>query len=204
MPDQKDRKNEPTPKPKAGVGARLGRMLLVFVVLVAAGALGAYSVKLGSPPWKWSNDDWASFLQFSKEKASTAKERISDATKELIDKAPGIIRRIEEKIGAKPPSTANNAAPPDSKGTGGTTPAADDQLEYKLGLQAMRLGIEHYRNSTDDPNEITLAKKCFEEAKDHLTKAAKEAKDDSARKEIEQDLKDTNRYIDDCRARSKS
>ena len=45
------------------------------------------SVKLGTPPWSWSSDEWTGFLTFSKEKAKVAEERISDATKDLIDKA---------------------------------------------------------------------------------------------------------------------
>jgi len=203
--DQKA-KNQPTPKPKASAGTKLVRMVVVFVLVLGLGSLGYYSAKLGSPPWSWSHDDWMSFLQFSKEKANVAKDRISDATKDLIDRAPGLIRRIEEKLGTKPassgPATTTNGSVPDPSAS--STPAAPQESEYKAGLKCMRDGIEHYRSSGDDPGEIKLALASFKEAKDHFEKALKETQDDGTKSEISKDLNDTNRYIDDCKARSKS
>lgn len=226
MPDKQDPSkpkrdpNQPLPKepPKSSFGAKLGKLLLLVVLFLATAAFVAYSLRIERGPWAWSGDDWKGFLTFSQEKAKAAgdeiasydwanlKTKVTDRTKQLWSDAPEVGRRIEEKLGGKTSATPTGTpAQPGDKTSASVPSAPADSVspEHKLALESMRSGISHYRKSPDDANELQAAKKDFESASGHFEKALKETTDDKAKSDIEQELKDCNKYLEDCRAREK-
>ncbi|MEZ0228447.1 MAG: hypothetical protein ACAI25_07460, partial [Planctomycetota bacterium] len=129
------------------------------------------------------------------------KTKITDKTKALWNDAPEVGKRIEEKLGGAKSSTP---AKPGEPATNVPSSGTDVTASHRLALEAMREGIGHYRKSPDDPKELLAAKKCFEDASGNFEKALKETNDDKAKSDIEKELKDCNKYLEDCRAREKS
>jgi hypothetical protein len=220
MPDPKPPrdKNQPLPKdpPRSSAGATLVKLVLVVALFVGVASVGLYSKEIGTPPWAWTQENLQGYALFMQGKATEAKARVeeidwanaktrfTDETKKLWGEAGDVAKRIEEKLGARKaapaPGTAPAGATPDKN-----APAPDTlSPERAAGLEAMRDGIGHYRKSPEDPAELTLAKKKFEEAQGHFEKSLKEPGDDKARADTAQDLRDCNRYLEDCRSREKA
>ncbi len=219
MPDKKPQpprdKNQPFPKdePKGTFKGLLAKLLLFVVLFLVTASMVAYSLKIESWPWNWTSENWQGYLTFSQEKAKAAgdeiaaydwnnlKTKITDKTKGLWNDAPEVGKRIEEKLGGAKSTTG---AKPGEPATAVTPAAGDVSASHRLALETMREGITHYRKSPDDQKELLAAKKCFEDASGHFEKALKETNDDKAKADIEKELKDCNRYLEDCRAREKS
>jgi|SRR5579872_4771043 len=210
-PEKKRDPNQPLSKDgpkKASFGVRLLKMLVLGVFLLVVGTMTAYSREIGTWPWSWQQNDWQGYLFFVKLKAQDVQDRVeaidwdhvkttvTGKTKQLWSDAPGVVEKIERKLGVKKDAPAQPGAPPQ-------TPPGELGPEHKLALEAMREGITHYRKSPDDPAEVGAAKKKFEEASSHFEKALKETNDDKTKADIAQELSDCNKYLEDCRAREK-
>jgi hypothetical protein len=217
MPDPKNKptrdKNQPTPKdpPRGGFKGLLAKGLLFGALFLVTASLVAYSLRIEKWPWDWKSENWQGYLTFSQEKAKAAgdeiasydwanlKTKITDKTKQLWHDAPEVGRRIEEKLGGSKSSTGKPGDPASTQ-----VPSGEVSPSHKLALEAMREGITQYRKSPDDPVALKTAKKCFEDAATNFEKALKETNDDKAKSDIERELKDCNKYLEDCRAREKS
>lgn len=216
--------NQPTPKDgpkKAPFGVRVLKFLFFVVFLLVLATMITYSLKIQTWPWAWTNEQWKGYFTFSQEKAEQAKDevasydwgnlktKITGKTQELWNDAPEVKKRIQDKLSGKPTTPQPGQPAPPAKPGDATQRAANVQSptavtpERQLALTAMRDAITHYRKSPDDPGELALAKKGFEEASAHFEKALKETNDDQAKSEIQQELTDCNRYLEDCRAREK-
>jgi hypothetical protein len=206
--------NQPLEKPEeTNLAATLAKLITFLLVLLAGGAMVVYSLQIQVWPWAWTNDNWHGFLTFSGERVQNVqdkinsydwyhlKTRITEKTQQLWNDAPGIGRQIEEKLANLNGGSGQNSG----QGQGGSPPSSSGSTpEHQLALQCMRDGISHYRKSPDDPSELLLAKKSFEEAQGHFEKALKEAPDEGSKSELQQELTDCNKYLEDCRAREKT
>jgi hypothetical protein len=191
------------------------KLVFLFVLLVAIGLVAAYSAKIGRPPWEWSDKDREGFVEDTKARADAAKTklesfdwdnlktRVTDKTRELWNGAPAQDKKLEERQ-ARLKTRAPVKAPLD--GAKGSPSGAGERAaqNYADGLDVMREGIAHYRRSPDNPQELTQAKKCFEQARPLLEGAVKEEPDAERRAEEAQTLDECNKYLEDCRAREKS
>src|SRR5580658_6917069 len=134
MPEPRKRDpNQPTPKdpPRSSFGAKVLKLLVFFVFLLAVGTMTVYSRQIGVWPWAWTQDNWKGYLTFSKEKAQDVQEKVENIdwtnlktkataeTKLLWTEAPRVKDRIEEKLGMK-----NAAAPDANQGKTGDPAAA--------------------------------------------------------------------------------
>ena len=216
--------NQPFPKEKkASFGAKVLKFLVFVAFLLVLATMITYSLQIKAWPWEWTPEQWQGYLSFSKEKAQNVEDKVTSydwdnvktkvtgKTKELWTEAPGVLEKIEEKLGMKsggptkpaptqPGAPAQPGAPPPPP----PAPPTNVTPERQIALEMMRDAITHYRKSPNDPAELAAAKVGFEGAQGHFEKALKETNDDGAKSEIQQELKDCNRYLEDCRAREKS
>jgi hypothetical protein len=206
MAEKKRDPNQPTPKPKSSLKAKLAKLLLVVALFAVTATMVAYSLRIQVWPWAWNQDQWKGYLTFSQEKAKAAGDEIAaidwskftDKTKQLWNKAPDVAKDIEEKLsGSKKTEAATKPAD-------GTPAPGEIGPEHKLALETMREGITLYRKAPSDPVQFAPAKKKFEEAASHFEKALKETNDDRQKTDVKKELEDCNKYLEDCRAREKT
>jgi hypothetical protein len=212
--------NQPFPKDekKSSFGGKVLKFLVFVAFLLVLATMITYSLQIKAWPWEWTPEQWQGYLSFSKEKAQNVEDKVTNydwnnlktkvtgKTKELWTEAPGVLEKIEEKLGMKN-SGGTPAKPADGQPAAqpGAPPAPTNVTpERQIALEMMRDAITHYRKSPNDPAELAAAKLGFEGASGHFEKALKETNDGTAKSEIQQELNDCNRYLEDCRAREKS
>lgn len=200
-------------------GSFVGKLLkLAFGVSLAFGlvTMGAYSIKAekddGSPrwPWEWRSDDWKSWLTFTqrtgKEIGHEVGEKVSQVDWQkvwggLLDRGEKLSDRVNhwleaEDAASEASSKVAGGAPAAGDSAPDAAPAPEDAApdEYKRGLEAFREGLVHFKGARDDEGARKQARRCFEEAMDHLTEAIEkkpELVDDPLFQEVQ-------RYLHDC------
>lgn len=218
-PKKKRDPNQPTPKPKKKKSGLILKVLLSGAIGLVSVWMALYSMQLGKPPTSWDGDEWDGFLSFSKQQIEEAKQKaenvdwdalkdkVTAKTKELWSKAPELEASLEKTLarirGEKP------AARVDSKTGPMETPAAAiEPTDLELGCEAMRDATRAYKKSTtsegNDQAQLKKAKKLFQKAQDHLTRAhaqSEQAGDETQTAEIEGYIQQCNIYLEDCSKR---
>lgn len=217
-PKKKRDPNQPVPKPKKKKSSLILKVLVSGVLGILLVWMSLFSIEVGKAPTSWSGDDWSSFMSFSRKQLEDAKEKVEQVdwkelsekvtakTKELWEKAPDLEKSLERTL-AKLRGDEQPAARVDEK-TGATPAAAIQPTELELGCEDLRQAIGTYKktmnSSGNDQAQLKKAKKQFQSAQDHLTKAHAEAeqKGDSAQAaEIEGYIQSCNVYLEDCSKR---
>ena len=211
--------NQPTPKPKKKSGGLIMRVIVSGVIGLVGVWMALYSMQLSKAPTSWSKDEWSGFVTFSMDQVKEAKakvekvdwdalkDKVTAKTKELWAKSPELEKSLERTLarirGEKEAKTGERV---DSK-TGAGQPAAVIQpTDLELGCEALREATQLYTKKTVTAEgvnqaELKKAKKLFQKAQDHLSRAhaqAQTANDEGLAAEIEEYIQQCNQYLEDC------
>lgn len=218
--------NKPVPKEppkKGGLGGKIVTLLSMAVLIFALVTMQMFSSSIGRMPWDWNKQDWQDYATFSRQTAKDTankieqrarevdwdklKNQITDKTKELWNKITEVENKIEERL-TKERERREAKAGGDSGGkadagkTESATAATPPKSSYEKALEAMRVAVQHYRNSPGSKSALIKSRRNFEKARDLFEKALGEV-EDHRKPEIESMIQECNQYIYDCIKREK-